>query len=238
MSGPQSKGARSALWPTLITIPGVLVLLALGIWQVERRAWKWDLIETRTARLGAAAVDLPKAPDLTKMEYRRVRLSGRFLHDREIFLVGRSAKGRLGYHVITPLALAGGGAVLVDRGWVPTKRRDPASRSAGQVAGELSMTGWLRAQPPRNRFKPDNDPAKNFWFEIDLAAMSKYAKLGAARPYYVQAAAPAPPGGLPQPVPISVDLPNNHLQYAITWFLLAVALAVIYAIWMRRRPRG
>jgi surfeit locus 1 family protein len=225
------------LWATLFTIPAVLVLVGLGVWQLERRAWKWDLIETRTAQIAAAAVDLPKSPDLAKMEYRRVRLRGHFLHDREIYLSGRSPKGRLGYHVITPMRLADGGAVLVNRGYVPIKQRDPATRSAGQIAGEITLTGHLRAQPGRNRFRPDNDPAKNYWFHIDLAAMSSFAKLGAARPYYVQAATPVPPGGLPQPVPIEVNLPNDHLQYAITWLLLAVALIVIYAIWMRRRPR-
>lgn len=233
-----SRGGRSALWATLFTIPAVLVLAGLGVWQLERRAWKWDVIETRTARIAAEAVDLPRSPDLAAMEYRRVRLRGRFLHDREIYLSGRSPKGRLGYHVITPLMLPDGGALLVNRGWVPIKRRDPASRSAGQIAGEVSMTGHLRVQPRRNRFRPDNDPVKNYWFHIDLAAMASFAKLDAARPFYVQAATPAPPGGLPQPVPIEVNLPNDHLQYAITWLVLAAALIVIYGIWMRRRPRG
>ena len=191
------RGGRAALWATLCTVPAVLVLVGLGVWQLERRAWKWDVIETRTARIAAEAVDLPRSPDLAKMEYRRVRLRGRFLHDREIYLSGRSPKGRLGYHVITPLMLTGGGAVLVNRGWVPIKRRDPASRSAGQVAGEVSLTGHLRVQPGRNRFRPDNDLVKNYWFQIDLAAMTSFAKLGAARPYYVQAATPVPPAARP-----------------------------------------
>jgi surfeit locus 1 family protein len=232
------RGPRSALGPTLTTIAVVLVLIGLGIWQLDRRTWKLDLIETRKARIAADAVDLPKAPDLKTMEYRRVTLRGRFLHDREMYLSGRSWAGRLGYHVITPLVLSDGGAVLVNRGWIPLDRRDPARRAAGQIAGELYLTGHLRAQPPKGPFSPNNDPAKNFWFQIDIPAMATYAKLASVRPFIVQASSPAPPGGFPRPVPVRIDLPNDHLKYALTWFALAIAFAVIYGIWMRRRPRA
>ncbi|HUT51211.1 MAG TPA: SURF1 family protein [Alphaproteobacteria bacterium] len=218
-----------------MAIPAVLFMVGLGAWQVERRAWKADLIETRRTRIASPAAALPPAPDLSKTEYRRVRLRGRFLHGREMYLSGRSWRGRLGYHVVTPMALSAGGAVLVNRGWIPLGRKDPTSRQAGQINGELSIIGYLRAQPRKGRFSPDNAPDKNFWFQIDLPAMAAHAKLKDTRTYYVQAAEPAPPGGWPKPAPIRVNLPNDHLKYAITWFVLAAAFAAIYVLYHLRR---
>ncbi|MDH3234186.1 MAG: SURF1 family protein [Alphaproteobacteria bacterium] len=229
---------RPTLGPTLMVIPAVLFMAGLGVWQVERRAWKTDLIETRRSRIASPAIALPQAPDLSKTEYRRVRLRGRFLHDREMYLGGRSWRGKLGYHIITPMTLSVGGAVLVNRGWVPVKRKDRATRQAGQISGEISIIGHLRAQPAKSRFSPDNDPDKNFWFQIDLSAMAAHAKLRDTPTFYVQAAEPIPPGGWPKPVPIGVNLPNDHLKYAITWFALAVAFAAIYVLYhLRRRSK-
>ena len=220
-----------------MAIPAVLFMLGLGVWQIERRAWKTDLIETRRTRIASPAVALPQTPDLSKTEYRRVRLRGRFLHDREMYLSGRSWRARLGYHIITPMALSTGGTVLVNRGWVPLKRKDPTTRQAGQIGGAVSIIGHLRAEPRKSRFSPDNAPDKNFWFQIDLPAMVAHAKLTDTRTYYVQAAEPPPPGGWPKPVRIRINLPNDHLKYAITWFLLAAAFAAIYVIYhLRRRP--
>lgn len=229
------RSFRPTLGPTLLAIPAIVFMVGLGVWQVERRAWKGDLIETRRTRIASPAVALPATPDLAKTEYRRVRLRGRFLHGREMYLSGRSWRGRLGYHIITPMALSAGGAVLVNRGWVPLKLKLPATRQAGQITGELTLIGYLRAEPAKGRFSPDNAPEKNFWFQIDLPAMTSHAKLQTTRTYYVQAAEPTPPGGWPKPVPIRLNLPNDHLKYAITWFLLAAAFAAIYVIYHLRR---
>jgi len=238
-----SGAARSVIGPAVSTVIVVGVLIGLGVWQLERRAWKWNLIETRTSRIAADPVALPpaadlKAPGLKKMEYRRVTLRGRFLHDREMLLSGRSWGGRLGYYVITPLTLRGGGAVLVNRGWVPLDRKDPKSRTQGQAEGEIALAGHLRAQPPKGTFSPNNDPAKNFWFQIDIAQMGKHAGLGDVRPFFIQAGEPAPSGGLPRPVPVRIDLPNDHLKYALTWFALAAAFVVIFVIWLKKRGRA
>jgi surfeit locus 1 family protein len=231
------RGFRPALWPTLFTIPAVLFMVGLGVWQLERRTWKWELIETRKARISAPVVDLPGSPDPATAEYRRVRLRGRFLHDREMYLGGRSRRGVVGYHIVTPMALSAGGSVLVDRGWVPLRYKTPATRRAGLTAGAVSLVGHLRLAGRKSRLIPDNDPAKNFWFTIDVPAMAAHAKLTGVRPYYVQAAGPVPPGGWPQPTPVRVDLPNDHLKYAFTWFVLAAALMVIYVVYHRGRQR-
>lgn len=229
---------RPRFWPTVIAIPAVIVMLGLGTWQVQRLHWKEGLIAERTARTAAAPVALPRAgDDLAAAEYRRASVTGAFLHERELYLAARSRNGNPGYDVVTPFLLADGHAVLVDRGWVPLERKDPARRSEGQVAGTVTVDGVIRVPRGQSWLTPDNEPDRNIWFWIDLPAMAKAAGLaGEVAPVYLEAG-PAPnPGGFPIGGQTRIDLPNDHLQYAITWYALAVALAVIYVLWHRRQP--
>jgi surfeit locus 1 family protein len=239
---------RPTLWPTLFTIPTMILLLGLGTWQLERLQWKEALIADRSERTGAPPIALP-APGtalsgqaLDEIDYRHATASGRFLHDREMYLAARTMEGSVGYQIVTPLQLADGAVVLVNRGWLPDKRKDPATRMDGQVAGTVTVDGAIRAPRQQNWLQgwivPDNDPAKNFWFWNDLAAMGAYAGVPADRlvPVYLEAGPAANPGGVPIGGQTKVNLPNDHLQYAITWYLLAMALAVIYVLY-HRRPR-
>ncbi|MGE0745445.1 MAG: SURF1 family protein [Rhodospirillales bacterium] len=226
---------RLRLWPTLIAAPALAVLIGLGTWQVERLHWKEDLNATLAARLAAPAVvpeALPADPAAT--EFRKVRLEGRFRHDRELYLGPRTLRGEVGVHVVTPFQRTAGGTVLVDRGFVPAARKDPATRAEGQVAGVVTMEGVLRLPGRRGPFTPDDDPRANQWFVVDPPAMAAAAGIGGVAPWYVDAG-PAPnPGGLPVGGQTVVMLPNNHLQYAVTWYGLAAALAVIYVLSSRR----
>jgi len=228
-------GFRPHLWPTLFTVPAVIFMAGLSVWQLERRTWKWDLIETRQSRIAAPPVKLPQTHPSSAFEYRRVALRGTYLHDRELYLGARSMRSNPGYHILTPMALTGGGVILVNRGWVPLARKDPAKRSAGQIDGEVEIVAHIRFGRKSGWLTPDNEPAKNFWFYVDVPAMTAHAKLKNARTFYVQAAGKSTPGVWPRPVPIRINLPNNHLQYAITWLLLALALGVIYVLYHRRR---
>ncbi len=233
---PSKKRFRPRLWPTLITLPAVIVMLGFGVWQLERRVWKQDLIALRAARTTAPAIALPDAPDLKRLEYRKVKLRGRYLHGKELYLGARSLRSNLGYHVITPFAANDGAVVLVNRGWIPLDRKEPSQRRRGQVAGEIELVGYLRAGGRKGSYTPDNAPAQNFWFYVDIPAMANHVGIRNPRSFYLQAAGEPPPGGWPRPVPVRVDLPNNHLQYAITWLALAVGLLVIYFLYHRRRP--
>jgi surfeit locus 1 family protein len=235
---PTSNGVsfQPGLWPTLIAVPAILVLLGLGAWQVQRLAWKQALIDTVEAQLAAAPVALPSnVGDPQDWLYRRVTLSGHFHHDHEIHLLAQTKRGNLGYQIITPLERPDGSFVLVNRGWVPTERKDPASRPEGLVEGEVSIEGIVRLPWKQGLFIPDNDPAANIWFYGDLAAMAKQA--GVAAPEFMVEAGPAPnPGGFPIGGQTRVTFRNDHLQYALTWFALAVALAVIFYLFGRRKP--
>ncbi len=228
---------RPQFWPTVFSLPTLLICLALGAWQIERLFWKQDLIARREAAVAAAPVPVPK--DLTEaheLEFHHVIAEGVFLNDKEIFLGATSEGGRQGYQILTPLLEPGGRIVFVNRGYIPAELRDPAKRSAGQVAGTVRVHGLLRLPPAGkpNWFLPDNRPDLNYWFWVDLPAMAAADKLDRAAPFYIDADATPNPGGWPKGGVTRLTLTNNHLQYAVTWFSLAVALIVVYVLFHRR----
>ncbi len=218
---------------------GFIILLGLGTWQVERLHWKEGLIAERAARLAAPPVTLATVP-AAPADYalRRIRLSGIFLNADEILYGPRVHNGESGWRVVTPLRLADGSHAMVDRGWVPDDHKAKATRVAGEPRGPATITGVLRAQPPaRGWFTPDNVPAKGQWYTPDVRQMAAHLGLAPVRPWLVEADATPNPGGYPVGGGTLAPLPNNHLQYAITWYALAVALAVIFFL-ANRRPRG
>lgn len=225
---------RPTLIPTLFTIPAVVFMLGLGTWQVQRLHWKQDLIADRTARLEAPPIALPEASaGPAEVEFFRVRVTGVFRHEREMYLGARSLRGNLGFHVITPLERHDGSHVLVDRGWVPLERKDPGTRAAGQLDGTVTVEGVIRSGGRKGWFVPDNQPEENFWFYVDTDAMAAHAGLGAVAPFYVEAGAAEVPGGYPIGGQSRIALPSNHLSYAVTWYSLALALTVIYLLYHR-----
>jgi surfeit locus 1 family protein len=230
---------RSLLWPTFWSALGLLLLLGLGTWQVQRLQWKEGLIAERNAALAAAPVPLPQTLDAARaLEFRPVRAEGEFLNDHELYLNAQSFSGDQGFLIVTPFRLGDGQIVFIDRGFVPTARKEPATRAAGQITGPTTVTGLLRLPEPPGTFTPANEPQKNSWFSIDLPAMAQAAGIGSALPFYVDADKTPNPGGWPQGGQTITDLPNNHLQYAITWYALAVALIAIYIRFAIRRRRS
>jgi len=231
----------SLFWPTVFIACGILMLLGLGTWQVQRLFWKEGLIAERQAGVRAPPAALPSSLDAARgLEYHHVNATGTFLPDRELFLGASDREGHLGYHVIEPLRLASGAVLLVDRGFVPEDHKLPATRAAGEPRGEVTITGLLRLAPPEKPhwFLPDNNAQRNYWFWIDIPGMTRAAGLEHVLPFYVDADATPNPGGLPVGGQTPLDLPNNHLQYAITWYALAVVLAIMGFIFLRRRARG
>jgi surfeit locus 1 family protein len=228
---------RPLLWPTLFTVPMLLVCLALGVWQVERLFWKEQLIEQRQQAVSAPPIAVPQTLEQARgMEFRHVSDEGVFLHDKEIFLGATSEGGGQGYQVVTPLREPSGRIVFVNRGFIPGELKDPTKRAVGQIAGPVHVQGLLRLPPAGrpNWFLPDNRPDLNYWFWVDLPTMAAADKLDPVAPFYIDADATPNPGGWPKGGVTRLALPNNHLQYAVTWFSLAVALIVIYVLYHRR----
>ena len=229
---------RPTLWPTFISVPAFIVLVGLCVWQVQRLHWKQELIADREARVAAEPIALPAAGvDPASVDYRRVRLEGAFRHDKELFLGARSLNGNVGYQVLTPFELAGGGAILIDRGWVPVERKGPESRAEGQLAGPQTVDGIVRLAPGKVWMQPDNEPAHNMWFFVDLPAMKAASGVDLRTDLYVDAGPAQNPGKYPVGGQTRIELPNDHLQYAITWGLLALALAVIYVLYHLKLER-
>jgi surfeit locus 1 family protein len=218
---------KSLLGPTLFTLAGFLLLAALGTWQLERQSWKEGLISARLAAIDAAPIALPAAVDAARgLEFHQVRVAGRFLSGHELYLRATSPQGALGFQALAPLARADGGIVLVDRGFVPEDRKGIAVPDAG----ETNITGYLRLPPAsKSWFAPDNRPATNEWFTIDLPMMERAAGLGPLLPFYIDMTATREN---------LMDIPNNHLQYAITWYALAAGLVAVYILLMRRHRLG
>lgn len=229
---------RPRFWPSLAALAGIAVLVALGTWQLQRLAWKEALIAEREALLaqppGALPADLS---DPEALEYLPVRVTGRYLHERELHLVARVRDRQTGIGLMTPLRLDDGRALLVDRGWVPPELADADSEAVARPKGEVTVTGTLRAGGWRGSdlFRPANEPARNRWLWPDLPAMAEAAGLeSAVTSVYLVADAEPGSAGYPIGRTPEVTLTNDHLEYALTWYALAFALLVIYLLHQSR----
>ena len=213
-------------------------LAALGAWQIERRAWKHELIAAVDVRIHAPPVAAPgpgrwSAVNAKDDAYRRVTASGRFRHDRETLVQAVTERGA-GYWVVTPLETPDF-TLLINRGFVPKERRDAKTRAAGHVSGPVTVTGLLRVSEPGGGFLRSNDPATGRWFSRDVAGIAKAKRLGRTAPYFVDADAAPNPGGYPVGGLTVVRFRDHHLVYALTWFALcALSLFFAWRLWRIR----
>jgi surfeit locus 1 family protein len=224
------------IWPTAFSLAGLVLLIGLGVWQLERLQWKQGLLAKIEARVHAAPMPLDAAEQLWRqsadVEYLHVRARGHFLHDKERYIYAPAPAG-LGWHVYTPLEVAPGRILWVNRGWVDDAHKAPARRPAGQVTGETEVAGLARGPVAPGLFAPVNNPGLNHWYWPDLPGMTGSA-FGAAPietlPFRLEADRPPAAGvdGAPQGGVTRRDIPNNHLQYAVTWFGLAATLIGVY----------
>ncbi|HVO02798.1 MAG TPA: SURF1 family protein [Candidatus Cybelea sp.] len=229
---------RPKLWPTVISVPMFLVMVGLSIWQVQRLHWKEGLIAERVERTTAAPVPLPAAgTDLAGLEFHKVMVTGVYDHAHEFYLAARSQNGNVGYWIVTPFKIDSGDSVLVNRGWVPVEKKYPDARQQGQIPGETTLDGIIRLPQEKAFFQPDNEPEKNVWFYLAPAEIAKASGLPLRTDLYLDAGMEPVPGGFPIGGQTRIDLPNDHLQYAITWALLAIALAAVYVIYHLKLER-
>ncbi len=175
-------------------------------------------------------------------EYTRVKFSAEFIAGQEalVYTAGSAFRPDVhgpGYWVFAPARLAGGGIVVVDRGFVPLERKDAASRAQGAPQGTIDIVGVMRWPETRGLFTPNDEPQNNLWYLRDPGAIAAAKKWDSASPFYVEQESPVPPGGLPKPGKLAVALPDNHMQYAITWFGLAAGLTGVYGVWLAGRLR-
>lgn len=226
----------------ILVLIALAILISLGTWQVERLHWKEGLIADIAARQAAAPVPLADIEAMAAtggdIEYRRVTATGRYINNKERHFFA-TWRGQTGFYVYTPLELADGRVLLVNRGFVPYDNKEPEMRMQGQLTDQQAVTGLAREKLPGKPswVVPDNDVAKNIFYWKDLDVMAESVGLEKARviPFFVDADSTPNPAGLPIGGVTQVDLPNDHLQYAFTWYgLAAVLIAVVGISWFRK----
>jgi surfeit locus 1 family protein len=232
-------GRRFAWLAAISALAGFAVLVALGTWQLQRLQWKEALIATIGERVAALPAPLAQVEAqfarTADIEYQPVTVSGTLRHDSERHFFA-TWQGQSGFFVYTPLRLDDGRFVFVNRGFVPYDRKDPMTRQQGLIGGEITLTGLARAalDEKPSAIVPDNQPETNIFYWKDIETMAASAGLPAAAdvvPFFVDAGDAPTPGGLPIGGVTIIDLPNNHLQYAMTWYGLAAALLAVLVAW-------
>jgi surfeit locus 1 family protein len=233
---------RGIFWPTIVALAAFAILIALGTWQLQRKAWKEGLIADIDRRSAAAPADLPAVatwPTLRQEddEFRRVKLSATLRSGGEAFVYtsGSSLRPDIktpGYFVFAPARLPDGRVVVINRGYVGLDRQFPPS------TGKLDIVGYLRWPEAHHWLFPNEERSGNIWIQRDHRAMAARNGWGEVGPFYIDQELPVPDGGAPRPGPIRPNLPNNHLQYALTWYGLAAVLAAVFGFWLRSRGQG
>jgi surfeit locus 1 family protein len=246
---PRARRLRGLLLPGLVVLAALVVLVGLGNWQMDRLAWKEALIARAMSGPERPVRDLPPPRDWSAMpvdelEYHPFRLAGRLLHEHEAHVFTSLPDpvgpfGGPGYWIVTPLALESGGIVLVNRGFAPHGRHQPADRGETLEEGPVELVGLLRPDETRTWLTPDDQPEKALFYARSVSAIADAQGLEPpVAPFtFDLTAAATPAAGLPQAGETRMQFANNHLQYALTWYGIAAALAAVFAVFAWQRLR-
>jgi surfeit locus 1 family protein len=244
----RAQATRSLILPGVLSLFALAVLITLGTWQMQRLAWKENLIATVSARVKETPQLLPAyaeslSLDMQREEYRPYIAEGRFLrqHEVQVYTVLSDAKGSFsgaGYWVLTPLQRNDGSIVIVNRGFVPLEKKEPASRRESQPEGQWRITGLLRTPEQTNFFTPANDPKRNAWYSRNPAEIGRAFDLKNVLPFMLDATGDYRARQLPQPNETKVSFTNNHLGYALTWYGLACTLIGVFSAFAWQRLKG
>ncbi|MCP1198220.1 SURF1 family protein [Notoacmeibacter sp. MSK16QG-6] len=242
---------------TVLIVGAFVVLMSLGTWQVNRLAWKENLLATIDARIHQKVIDLNEiaksAGDSGGVEFTPVQATGRFVAGKAVFFLA-TFDGQSGWYVYQPFKLqpgqwpeSGRDILLVNRGFVPYDQRGNFEAGEGVASDIQNIEGIAREMPTKkpSSLLPDNEPENSsfFWKDGSTMAAALNIDINHIVPIFVDLGRPGeavPPGTAPRPGVTQVNLPNNHLSYALTWYGLALVLVgvVAYAIWQSRRRPG
>jgi cytochrome oxidase assembly protein ShyY1 len=232
----------------IFTFAMVALFVGLGVWQLQRRVEKHALIATLDERLAAAPMPLPGAADWGKLtpdhdEFRRVSFAATYEArlDAMVYSSGSAIRPDIsgpGTWAFIPARLESGDTIAINAGFVPNtmQDRDVQDRAVARlITGKpVAMTGYIRFPDAGGMFTPNVEQAKRLWFARDHLAMAQASGWDKVAPFYIDLESPVPPSGIPKPGPLEVQLRDDHMQYAITWFTLAAAVVIAFVVWMRR----
>jgi surfeit locus 1 family protein len=215
---------------TIATLIALAILIGLGTWQLQRRTEKHLMLAQIASRQNAAPAPLEiLLPTGDYAAFRKATATGHFDNARESYVFSPRSDNdvsRNGFRVITPLTLLGGDTILVDRGWVPKEKRDPGTRPGSQPKDRIEVEGSLRRSSPGSSFTPPPDLPQRIFYARNSETIAKALGLNLKSPLILEAASKSPGG--PEPLPSAVNIPDNHLNYALTWYSLALVLIVVY----------
>ncbi len=222
---------KPRFWPTVFTGVMLVCLLALGFWQMHRLEWKLGLIAQIEERAFMEPISLPtdnRDPDL--LEYQSVVVNGTFLNDKEMTRYSVGPNGEPGYDLYTPFVSGDGYTIIINRGWVPEALKSQDERRQTLETDKVTVKGLLRKPESKLWYGPENEPTNNNWYYNDLTAMAAAQNISNVYPMYLFAAKEGGDLNLPIAGRTEINIVNNHLDYVLTWFGLAIVLVVIYVI--------
>ena len=211
------------------------VLIWLGLWQVQRLEWKLGLVERMEERLDAPALDISDQQLNAADEYRRYSVTGQFLSGTEFHWLTTSDEFGVGYQVFAPFQLADGRRVIINRGYIPVALKDPTTRTPPRSVETFEVIARIPQAP--GALDAENDVAANIWFTRDIAAMIALAGEENYIPLYLERDGEVSADVWPKPGAAQAKLVNNHLDYALTWFGLAIVLLAIYLAFHKSQGR-
>lgn len=222
---------KPKIWPTVFTVIMLACLITLGFWQLHRLEWKLGLIEQIETRAFMEPVSLPmETSNLDDLEYQSVTLKGRFDNNQEMTLYSVGPNGRPGYDLYTPFHMEDGNTIIVNRGWVPQALKNQSERPETLDGSALDINGLLRKPGRKLWYGPENEPENNNWYYGNLQMMAEAQGIKDIYPMYLYASKEEEDNGFPIAGRTEFNIVNNHLDYVLTWFGLAIVLIIIYLV--------
>ena len=218
-----SYSFKPRLFPLFAFIVALSILLGLSGWQIKRLNWKTDLITQRISSFESDPISFVNLNKPEKNEFRKVFVDGQLLNEFEMYMPALSKRGNNGFHILVPLKTTSGKLIIYDTGWIPLKIKEKEKRLLNISKNSQTFEAVIRTSGRKGYFQPDNDTDTNTWFFVEPELMSEYLKMNFENKYYLEAVKNGP-NGFPLGNQTRIYLRNNHLQYALTWFMIACGL--------------
>lgn len=213
------------IFPHVFVFFAFIALIYLGTWQVMRREEKNELVAKIDSNVNAPLLSPDSYKNIGEDEFRKMALTGAYMHDKEFLLLNKPYNGKPGQHVMTPFKATNGDVIIVDRGWIPT------DKEYEKPTGQIQITGVVRATQKLNGLGKmitfNNDPQKQIWFWLDLPLIYKTYGLP-KKDYYLDLVNETKSNSYPVALPAKIDVYNEHLIYVITWYSIAIVLLLVY----------
>ena len=222
-----SYSFKPRLFPLFAFVVALSILLGLSGWQIKRLNWKTNLISQRISSFESDPISFVNLNQPEKNEFRKVFVDGQLLNEFEMYMPALSKRGNNGFHILVPLKTTSGKFIIYDTGWVPLKIKEKEKRLLNISKNSQTFEAVIRTSGRKGYFQPDNDLNTNTWFFVEPELMSKYLKMDFENEYYLEATQNGP-NGFPLGNQTRIYLRNNHLQYALTWFMIACGLVGVF----------